>query len=218
MLVPVLAIAALDPNNTYHTIVGRAFLQSEQFLDQCSFGEYVEIGTSRQGDDGSTIHISRWARERDTRVITIDMDPYNCNFIKSKNLDNVEIHNTTGEKYLRERIYGLRPISFLYLDNFDWDHHPDRTEQFVLDQQVRYSELGFVMNNVNCQIAHLMQAELALPHMAERCVIACDDTPFNKWWGHYSGKCGAAVPYLLGHGFQVLLQAEDGIILGRGIQ
>lgn len=198
--------------------MGRVFLESEQFLDQCSTGEYVEIGTSRQGDDGSTIHISRWARERNTRVITIDMDPWNCDFIKTKRLDNVEVHNTTGEDYLYHRIYSIRPISFLYLDNFDWDHHPDHTEQFVLDQQVRYSTLGFTMNNVNCQMAHLMQAELAVPHMAERSVIACDDTPFNKWWGHYSGKCGAAVPYLLGHGFKVLFQGDDGVILGRGIE
>lgn len=198
--------------------MGRAFLQSEQFLDQCDLGEYVEIGTSRQGDDGSTIHISRWARERNSTVITVDMDPWNCNFIQSKSLDNVTVLNTTGEEYLRTRIYGPRPISFLYLDNFDWDHHPDKTEDFVLDQQKRYADLGFVMNNVNCQIAHLMQAELALHHMAPRSVIACDDTPFNKWWGHYSGKCGAAVPFLLGHGFEVLVQLDDGVILGRGIE
>lgn len=198
--------------------MGRVFLEAEQYLDQCDSGEYVEIGTSRQGDDGSTIHISRWAQEHNSKVITIDMDPNNCQFIESKHLDNVTVLNTTGEEYLRTRIYSMRPISFLYLDNFDWDHHPDHTEQFVLDQQVRYAELGFDMNNVNCQIAHLMQAELALNHMAPRSVIACDDTPFNKWWGHYSGKCGAAVPYLLGHGFKVLFQGEDGVILGRGIE
>lgn len=197
--------------------MGRVFLQAEQYLDQCDPGEYVEIGTSRQGDDGSTIHIARWARERDHKVITVDMDPRNCQFIMGKHLDNVTVLHTTGEQYLKNRVYGIRPISFLYLDNFDWNHHPDQTEDFVLDQQVRYAELGYNMNNVNCQIAHLMQAELALHHMASRSVIACDDTPFNKWWGHYSGKCGAAVPYLLGHGFDVLHQADDGIILGKGI-
>ena len=199
--------------------MGRFFLEAEKFLDCCSpGGEYVEIGTSRQGDDGSTIHISRWAKERGANLITVDMDPYNCDFVKSKELSNVTIHNTTGEQYLRERIYSMRPISFLYLDNFDWDHHPDKTENFVKDQIKRYATMGVTMNNVNCQIAHLMQAELAVPHMAESCVIACDDTPFNYWWGHYSGKCGAAVPYLLGHGFSVLQQGEDGVILGRGIE
>lgn len=198
--------------------MGRVFEQAEQYLDQCDPGEYLEIGTSRQGDDGSTIHIAQWARERELKLITIDMDPYNCEFVRGKNISNVTILNTTGEEYLRTRIYSIRPISFMYLDNFDWDHHPDKTENFVLDQQKRYAALGFTMNNVNCQIAHLMQAELALNHMAPKCIIACDDTPFNKWWGHYSGKCGAAVPYLLGHGFSVLFQADDGVILGRGIE
>ena len=120
------------------------------------------------------------------------------------------------------RIYSMLPIGFLYLDNFDWDHHPDQTEQFVLDQQKRYAELGFTMNNVNCQAAHLMQMTLALPHMAKKCIVACDDTPFNKWWGVFTGKCGAVVPFLLGNGFKVLhLDLNEngentGVILGRG--
>ena len=107
------------------------------------------------------------------------------------------------------------------MDNFDWDWHPDRTEDFVIEQQKRYQELGYEMNNVNSQRAHLRQAELALPALGDRCLVICDDTWYNKYWGHYSGKCGAVVPFLLNHGFEILYTEEQpvyGTILGRGIK
>ncbi len=197
--------------------MGRVFEQAEQYLAQLSFGEFVEIGTSRQGDDSSTAIIARWADQRNVNLITVDVDPINCNFVQGMELSNVAIVNSTGEEYLYKRIYSIRPICFLYLDNFDWDHHPDKTEQFVIDQQDRYAELGLNMNNVNCQRAHLDQMILALPHMAERCLVVCDDTMFNEWWGHYTGKSGAVIPFLLSRGFDILYSADSGIILGRGI-
>jgi hypothetical protein len=202
--------------------MGRIFEAVLPLLDQIDPGEYVEIGTSRQGDDGSTSIIAEWAGEHNTKLISIDMDPVNCKYAENMNLLNATIINSTGEQYLKQRPYGAVPISFLYLDNFDWDHHPDKTEWFVLDQQKRYAELGFVMNNVNCQAAHIMQMSLALPHMAKKCIVACDDTPFNRWWGHFSGKCGAVVPFLIANGFDVLYMDKNetgentGIILGRG--
>ena len=196
--------------------MGRVFLEAEKYLDQIDSGEFVEIGTGRNGDDGSTKTLSQWAH----RLITVDVDPDNCKFVSAMNLPNVDIVNSTGEQYLRERIYGMRPISFLYLDNFDWDWHPDNPESFVVDQQQRYQALGLVMNNVNSQSAHLTQMISALPHMAKRCLVVCDDTWYNKWWGHYTGKSGAAVPFLLANGFEVLYTEEEpvyGTILGRGI-
>jgi hypothetical protein len=109
----------------------------------------------------------------------------------------------------------------LYLDNFDWDWHPDRTEEFVLEQQRRYADLGHRMNNVNSQRAHLRQAELAVPALAEQALVICDDTWYNRYWGHYTGKSGAVVPFLMNHGFEVLYTEENpvyGTILGRGIK
>jgi hypothetical protein len=196
--------------------MGRVFEQAQKYLDQIGSAEFVEIGTSRNGDDGSTRILSDWCNH----LITVDIDPVNCKFVCELKLPNVEVVNSKGEDYLRQRIYGMRPISLLYLDNFDWDWHPDRTEAFVFEQQERYTDLGLVMNNVNSQSAHLTQMILALPHMAERCLVVCDDTWFNQWWGHYSGKSGAVVPYLLANGFEVLYTEEEpvyGTILGRGI-
>jgi hypothetical protein len=196
------------------------FRQAEQYLDQLDAGEFVEIGCSRGGDDGSTQVLAEWASRRSQQLITVDVDPVNCDFVQQKTLDNVTVINDTGENYLYTRIYGLRPISFLYLDNFDWDWHPEHTESFVAEQQVRYQQLGLEMNNVNSQRAHLMQSIYAVPHMAKRSIVVCDDTWYNKWWGHYSGKSGSAIPFWLANGYQVLHTQEQpvyGTILGKGI-
>lgn len=201
--------------------MGRIFERAEQYLDQLDPGIYLEIGTSRDGDDGSTMTISAWAQDRQTHLITVDFDPDTCRAVSARNLPNTQVIHSTGEDYLYHRAYSERPISFLYLDNFDWDWHPEKTEEFVLNQQLRYQNFGMEMTNVNSQRAHLMQAMYAVGHMSPRCLIVCDDTWYNPWWGHYSGKSGSAIPYLLGQGFEVLDTEEQpvyGTILGRGIK
>jgi hypothetical protein len=148
------------------------------------------------------------------------MDPLNCKYVERMQTPATTIVNSRGEDYLNQRTFAERPISFLYLDNFDWDWHPDKTEHFVVEQQKRYADLGLEMNNVNSQRAHLAQAIAAIGHMTERSLIVCDDSWFNIWWGHYTGKSGAAIPYLLNKGYTVLETEADpvyGTILGRGI-
>jgi len=201
--------------------MGQTFRRAEQYLDQLTPGSWVEIGTSRNGDDGSTKTIAEWAGRYGRHLWTVDMDPKNCEFVRSMNLENVEIVNSTGEKFLEEFPAHTNYISFLYLDNFDWDWHPDNTEDFVIEQQKRYADLGFRMNNVNSQRAHLAQMSAAIKAMAPCSIVVCDDTWYNKWWGHYSGKCGAVVPFLLNNGYEVLYTCEDpeyGTILGRGLR
>lgn len=204
--------------------MGQVFRQAEAYLDQFDpeyIGQFVEIGTSRNGDDGSTRTIAAWAKRFDKSLWTVDMDPKNCAFVNDMNLENVNVVNSTGEDYLKDFPSHIAYISFLYLDNFDWDWHPEKTESFVLEQQQRYAELGFTMNNVNSQAAHLQQMVLALPAMGEQSIVVCDDTWYNKWWGHYSGKCGAVVPLLLNNGYEVLYTCEEpeyGTILGRGVK
>jgi hypothetical protein len=199
--------------------MGQIFRRAKQYLDQLDPGEFVEIGTSRNGDDGSTRTLADWASGLGTTLVTVDVDPVNCQFVQNMHIPNCTIVNQTGQEYLLQRGHGIRPINFLYLDNFDWDWHPDQTEDFVVEQQARYHELGLEMNNVNSQRAHLAQMILALPHMAKSSLVVCDDTWYNKWWGHYSGKSGAVVPFLLNNGFRVIDTEEDpvyGTILARG--
>lgn len=203
--------------------MGQVFRRAEQYLDQLDpeyIGQFVEIGTSRNGDDGSTRTIAEWANRFGKCLWTVDVDINNCNHVIEQNIPNLEVVNQTGEEYLKHFPKHISYISFLYLDNFDWDWHPEKSEDFVLEQQKRYRELGLEMNNVNSQAAHLQQMVYALPAMAERSIVVCDDTWYNKWWGHYTGKSGAVVPLLLNAGYKVLYTEEEpvyGTILGRGI-
>ena len=203
--------------------MGQVFRRAEQYLDQFdpeSTGQFVEIGTSRNGDDGSTRTIAEWAARFGKGLVTVDMDINNCNYVIEQDIPNAEVICQLGEEYLKHFPKHITYISVLYLDNFDWDWHPDRTEDFVIEQR-RYKDLGLDMNNVNSQRAHLRQAELALPALGDKCLVICDDTWYNKYWGHYSGKSGAVIPFLLNHGFEILYTEEDpvyGTILGRGIK
>jgi hypothetical protein len=195
--------------------MGQIFRRAEQYLDRIDEGAFIEIGSSRAGDDGSTNVIAAWAKQRNSHMVTVDFDPAVCTALEGQALSNVKIINSTGEDYLRST---KGPISFLYLDNFDWDWHPLDTEAFVLEQQHRYGELGYSMTNLTSQMAHLTQTILIMPHMTPRSLIVCDDTWYNEHWGHYSGKSGAAVPYLISQGYRILETEEYptyGTILGR---
>lgn len=200
--------------------MGRVFRHAEQYLDQLGAGQFVEIGTSRNGDDGSTKTLSEWAVGSGRYLTTVDMDILNCQLVESWNLPNTAVVNSTGEEFLKQFPKHTDYISLLYLDNFDWDWHPEASEGFVIEQQKRYLELGFNMNNLNSQCAHLAQMTLALPAMAPKSIVVCDDTWYNKWWGHYSGKSGAVIPLLLNSGYRVAHTEEHpvyGTILTRGM-
>lgn len=149
------------------------------------------------------------------------MDINNCNFVVEQGIPNLEVVCQRGEEYLKHFPKHIAYISFLYLDNFDWDWHPQSTDTVIIEQQKRYKELGYDMNNVNCQRVHLDQMMLALPAMAEQSIIVCDDTWFEPGWGIYYGKGGAVVPLLLNAGYKVLntkAYPDYGTILGRGIK
>jgi hypothetical protein len=197
--------------------VGRFFLNAEQYLDQLDPGEFVEIGSSRNGGDGSTRIISEWAGRYGSRLYTVDMDPDQAELVRSQNLTNVSVYQQLGEEFLAS--WTGDDISFIYLDNFDWDWRPQDSPDFVLEQQVRYQNLGLTMNNVNSQSAHLAQMVLALPYMSTNSIVVCDDTWYDPVWGVYLGKSGAVVPYLLNYGYQIRETAahpEYGTILTRG--
>ena len=201
--------------------MGRVFLEAEQHLYSLTPGHYIEIGISRNGDDGSTKIIAEWAGRYSSNggLITVDVDPINCALVQSWGLDNVEVVNKTGEAYLANDFPAVNDqISFLYLDNFDWDWHPDRTEEFVKEQQARYQALGLEMTNINSQRAHLAQIMLALPKMARYSMVVCDDTWYEPSWAQFFGKSAAVVPFLLNSGYRILTtraNSDYGTILIR---
>jgi len=200
--------------------MGQVFRHAEQYLGRLTKGSWVEIGTGRAGDDGSTRVLAKWAQEYDRYLWTVDIDPHHCDLVRLMTLPNVEVVQSTGEAFLQQFPAHIGYISLLYLDNFDWDWHPDKFTGFIEEQKRRYSDLGLTMNNVNSQRAHLRQADLALKALAPASIVICDDTWFNPYFGHFTGKSGAAVPHLLNNGFEILFTQEAplyGTILGRGV-
>jgi hypothetical protein len=204
--------------------MGQFFLRAEKYLNKISpdsIGEFVETGTNRNFRDGSTKIISTWAERYGKNLKSVDIDPRVCEFVKQFEIKNLELYNQTGESFLKEFQKTNQQITLLYLDSFDWDWHPENSEDFVLEQQARYRELGFEMTNVNSQKAHLEQMIAALPSMADQSIVILDDTWILNGWAHFSGKGGAVVPYLLSYGFKVL-ETEDhpvyGTIMARGIE
>ena len=54
-----------------------------------------------------------------------------------------------------------------------------------------------------------------LPYMANRSVVVCDDT--YKFNDCYVGKCGAVIPLLYLHSYQIVEEDATGVILARNI-
>ena len=60
--------------------MGQIFRRAEKYLEQIdtdSMGWFVEVGTSRNGDDCSTWTIANWATHYNKKLYTIDIDPDN---------------------------------------------------------------------------------------------------------------------------------------------
>ena len=87
-------------------------------------------------------------------------------------------------------------------------------------QKQHYREyMGTEMTNINSQKAHLAQAMLLMPMMADNSIIVCDDTWYHPNEGVFIGKCSAVIPYLMLNGFELLhsqgYRQNSGAILGK---
>jgi len=175
----------------------------------------LEIGSDR--GEGSTIilaHIASFAKktmysvDMDTAIIDRNQKKYAkfpINFVCQK-----------GEEFLDQN--SNLKFSLVLLDNFDWDWHPNQPHDDIMQGQVsRYKdEFNLDLTNINSQQAHLLQAIKLKDMFSENAMVVCDDTwvtPDNT----YSGKCGAAIPYLMTLGFELAEQNNigTGVILIR---
>ena len=133
--------------------------------------------------------------------------------------DHIELTHAFGEQFLANLT--PQPISLVYLDNFDWDYWVGGEEEsFVPAVKQHYRDyMGTEMTNINSQKAHLAQAMLLMPIMADNSIIVCDDTWYHPNEGVFIGKCSAVIPYLMLHGFELLhnqgYRQNSGAILGR---
>lgn len=221
--------------------MGTYYKNAEKYLDQIDPGVWVELGVDR--GEGSTQWFADKARDRNVEFYGVDMDPDQIqqaeNNLKSKtatiNVDgsmnvivgdlpsHITLVAERGEIYL-DRFAKEHPdkrISLAYLDNFDWDYWlGQQEEEFVAGVKQKYlDKLGAEMNNINSQLTHLLQAYKLQPLMTENSIIICDDTWAMPQEGIFSGKCSAAIPYLLLHGYKILhnegYRQNSGVILGR---
>jgi hypothetical protein len=144
----------------------------------------------------------------------------------AKNLqDKTNIHLVTnkGEQFLQDfsKQHPDTKISLAYLDNFDWDYWLGQQEEaFVAGVKKNYqAKLGIEMTNINSQLTHLLQACYLVPLLTANSVVICDDTWVMPQEGIFSGKCSAAIPYLMLHGFKIVHgqghRQNSGAILGR---
>jgi hypothetical protein len=164
-------------------------------------GPVVEIGSER--GEGSTEYLRAFCDPHGLPFFSVDIDEKVHE--RAKALLGMQAFCMSGERFLE--VIAPFPISFLYLDNFDWIWTPKDDEK-LMPQRNRYRELGYEMTNLNSQAAHLRQMELALPLMAEKCVVLLDDTYATDEPPHrrrFDGKGGAVVPYLIAHGFDLHL-------------
>lgn len=195
--------------------MGQIYKKIPEYLDKiCSnnkiVGAIIEIGSSRPGDDNSSPYLNNLAKELNTTFITCDIDQ---RWVDTLTKNNINATCDKGEDFLKS--YYL-PVSIAYLDNFDWDWHPANQESWLLDQIEHYkSQFDIEMNNVASQSAHLLQSIRLEQLTMENSLIVFDDTWYNQYWGHYTGKGGAAIPYLVAKGYSVLYTEEYGTILGR---
>lgn len=195
--------------------MGKLYQQVGQYLSGKFPGEViVEIGSDRW--EGSSAYFADLANTHGMRFVSVDLDSDARHRLrKTVALDHAhltEFVQSEGTRWTAD--YNGPTIRVLYLDNFDWDWRTDRQEQMIQDQIAWYREKGMVMNNINCQTAHITQMVNLLSYMAAQCVVCIDDT--YEYNGVYLGKGGAVVPYLLGQGFGRLAAKDYGVILGRG--
>jgi hypothetical protein len=221
--------------------MGTYYKNVEPWLEKIDHGAWVELGVDR--GEGSTQWFSDKAKTQADGFFGVDMDPEQIEratqSLRSKTAtlgangqmevvfgdlsDHIKLVNAKGEDFLTEFATTSpdKKISLAYLDNFDWDYWLGREEEaFVAGVKQNYQDkMGVEMNNINSQLTHLLQAYRLIPLMTENSVIICDDTWAMPEEGIFSGKCSAAIPFIMLHGYKIIHQAgyrqNSGVILGR---
>lgn len=173
-----------------------------KYLDQLE-GSIVEIGTTRfEGSTDFFAGLVLGYEKFQHHAVDFDPDAYKACKIYSDKIPNSHAYCMTGEQFLQEVFPTLNEkICYAYLDNFDYNFNPI-TPDWIVVQKDRYQELGVEMNNENSEKAHLEQAQLIQPYVADKCVIQLDDTyKVNDKW---IGKGTRAVPWLIENNWQLV--------------
>lgn len=188
----------------------KAFVLIEGYKEVLK-GAVVEIGAdSPIFQEGSTPFFAHFCREQKLPFYSIDFDVQAYNRIKE--VEGVRAFNMKGEDFLRNEFptFGQK-IAFAYLDNYDWiyDRHHSSPPVWMDRMRNGYEKYGYDLNNEKSQESHLLQAIEVERLKADVCVVIFDDT-WQEEDGTFNGKGGAALPYLLSHGFELLERPRIG--------
>jgi len=176
-------------------------------------GCVVEIGSSREierKEKSSTHFFKKTCELLDSMFFSVDISE------KSHALAQTIVGNqavcTDGETFLKNfRHLTRRRISVLYLDNFDVIYNDQHEKDLRSRVGEEYGKWGWELENSKSAEVHLSQMKAAIPLMAQRSVVICDDTMTKNdgWWG----KGATVVPYLLAQGWRVHSASDIGVML-----
>ncbi|WP_143529850.1 hypothetical protein [Salibaculum halophilum] len=159
----------------------------------------VEIGTTREDVPGlgSTSILANLCHLHGIQMITVDMDSDNTQCAKQeiqglgKSFTPV---TQKGEEFLQAF---ERPIDFIYLDAFDFEH-PNHSAK----RKKKYEALlGTTINNSACHKMHLDCAYEIVRLARPGTIVVFDDVWREA--GVWRGKGETAIPHLVSHGFEV---------------
>ena len=204
--------------------MGTYYRNIEKFIDTIDNGSWIEIGVDR--GEGSTKYFADLCKARGVDFYGVDVDADQISRA-STNLsvngvlpNHVTLIQSKGEDFLRDLDTTVK-ISLAYLDNFDWDYWLGGAEEaFVAGVKQKYRDLMKIeMTNLSSQQTHLLQSILLMDRMTDNSIIVCDDTWYHPHEGIFIGKCSAAIPFLMLHGFRHLhnegYRQNSGAIFGR---
>lgn len=194
-----------------------AFSLFDQFLDQLETGGlFVEIGTARDG--GSTYSLQKLAKKTSNEFVTVDINPIMLG-------QGIKSFTMSGEQWIREELPKVKkPITLLFLDNFDWTYNPTLVRRGAANPDMsnlidEYSKRGLQLDNVQSTLCHTKQLIGILPKMSSKAIVLLGDTWFDASLDTFVGKGSAAVYLLMASGYQVISGSskEKFIMLGREI-
>ena len=188
--------------------MGSIYKYISDFVNDINEDEVLlEIGSDRY--EGSTADLAALAQLYRSHLHTVDIKADIAGRLSHQVTGPYTFHHASGETITAT---WNKKIRVLYLDNFDWDWEVAVESEMISSQKTWYRTQGLEMSNINSQISHLTQVINLTPWLTPRSIIAIDDTYLHN--GVFIGKGGAAVPYLITQGFNVIKIHDNGVILG----
>jgi hypothetical protein len=171
----------------------------------------IEIGSSREIDrseKSSTRYFCELSRDLGFEFYSVDFAEESYRLAKEIAGD-CAVHSD-GAAFLKT-LPETTKISVLYLDNFDVIYSDEHKIDLLQRVSEAYDLAGEEINNERSAEVHLEQMTAALPLMAKKSVVICDDTLLKSgiWWG----KCASVVPYLENLGWTIHKTGKVGCML-----